>query len=308
MNVLIVGASGFIGKNLLLSLPKNWNIFGTYNTSKTFNNFLKENNLSNTIPIKCDLTNINETEKSIKRLKNIDVCIYLAANTNVGSMVENPIVDIKTNISSLLNFLQFFKGKKLIYFSSGAVYMGLNGEVSPKMGLEPTIPYSISKYTCEQYIKFYKNIKKTFDDYTILRFFGAYGPYEPNRKISTKLLELIKDEKKEFIVYGDGKNYIDFMYIDDTVEGIKSVIGSDKTNLTLDFCSGNPLTINELVKRVGDIFGREIIIKHEGKSPEYITFYASPLQMRRIFGFKPKIELNEGFKKFAKKFNIKFQN
>ena len=300
MNVLIVGASGFIGKNLLLNIPKNWNVFGTYNTNNTFTQFLEKNNLSNVESIKCDLLNPNEIKKSIVPIKDLDVCIYLAANTNVQEMVENPAIDANTNIVSLLNFLQFFRGKKLIYFSSGAVYMGLNGEVSPSMKLNPTIPYSISKYTCEQYIKFYKIKKKTFNDYMILRFFGAYGPLEPNRKISTKLIESISNKKNEFTIFGDGRNYIDFMYIDDAIQGIISVIKSDKANLIVDFCSGNPLTLNELVKKIGVIFGKDIKILYKGDSPEYITFYASPFRMQQLFGFNPKISLEEGFKKLEK--------
>ena len=300
MNVLVVGASGFIGKNLLQSIPRDWNVLGTYNTSNTFEQFLEENNLSNITPIKCDLRNFNEAKNVITPLKDIDVCIYLAANTNVRAMVENPIVDVKTNIGTMLNFLQCFKGKKLIYFSSGAVYMGLDGKVSPSMKINPTIPYSISKYTCEQYIKFYHSNRKTFNDYLILRFFGAYGPYEPNRKISTRLIETIRDKKSVFTVYGNGKNYIDFMYIDDAIEGIKAVVKSDKTNLIVDFCSGNPLTINELVKKVGEIFGTEIKIKHMGVSPEYISFYVSPSKMYQLFGFKPATSLNKGLQKLAK--------
>lgn len=298
MNVLVVGASGFIGRNLLLGAPKDWNIFGIYNTNNPFEKFLKENDLSNVTPIKCDLTNIDETKRAIEPLKDIAVCIYLVANTNVRSMVENPITDVNTNIATMVNFLQFFKGGKLIYFSSGAVYMGLSGKVSPSMKINPIIPYSISKYACEQYIKFYQTNKKTFNDYVILRFFGGYGPYEPNRKISTKLIEAIRDGKGEFTVYDDGRNYIDFMYIEDAIEGIKAVVNSDKTNLTVDFCSGNPLTINELVRKVGEIFGKKLEISHEGKSPEYITFYPSPLRMCQLFGFKPTITLEKGFRKF----------
>jgi len=298
MNILVVGASGFIGKNLLLKLPKYWNVFGTYNTNQTFVNFLKENNLDNVVPIKCDLTDQMQIKNGVGSLKNIDVCIYLAANTNVGEMVKDPIIDMNTNIAPLVNFLNIYKGGKLIFLSSGAVYMGHTGQISPEMKIDPTIPYSISKYTCEQYIKFFSDIKKMCKDYVILRFFGAYGPFEPKRKISTKLIETIRDKKSEFTVFGDGRNYIDFMYIDDAIKGVMAVIESDKTNLTSDFCSGNPLTINELVENVSGIFETSIKIKHDGISQEYITFYASPTQMYRLFNFKPKITLEEGFKKF----------
>ncbi len=252
------------------------------------------------MPLHCDLENVEEVKSIIPRMEHIDVCVYLAANTNVREMVKDPTIDVATNISTLLNFFKYFKGQKLIYFSSGAVYMGLEGKVSPHSKIDPTIPYAISKYACEEYVKFYKKMKKTFEEYVILRFFGAYGPYESPRKISTKLIELIKDPtRNEFVIYGDGRNFIDFMYINDAIKGLLSVIKSMKANVTVDFCSGEPRTINELVMEAGHIFNKKINIKHTGSSPEYIKFYASPKEMFRLFHFKPETSLNDGFKDFS---------
>ena len=300
MNILVVGASGFIGKNLLLKIPKKWKVFGIYRTDNTFLEFLEKNKLSNVYPLKCDLENVLEVKSSLEKLKNVNVCIYLAANTNVRQLSEDPTLDATTNITPLTNFLKYFRGRRLIFFSSGAVYMGLEGQVSPSSKINPTIPYAISKYASELYIKFHQNMLKTFKEYVILRFFGAYGPYEPPRKISTKLIELVKNPHKDvFTVFGDGGNYIDFMYIDDAIQGLLAVITSCKANITVDFCSGNPLTINHLVRDVGEIFKRKIRIEHVGSSPEYITFYASPKRMFQIFGFRARTSLRDGFQKFA---------
>jgi len=301
LNLLVVGASGFIGKNLLLKIPKDWNAFGIYRSDETFPTFLKKNNLLNVEPIRCNLENIREVKNALTKLENaVDVCVYLAANTNVRRLVEYPTLDVATNITPLLNFLQHFQGRRLIFFSSGAVYMGLKGRVSPSLKINPTIPYAISKYASELYIKFYQNTRKTFQEYVNLRFFGAYGPYEPSRKISTKLIELVENPKEnEFTIFGDGENYIDFMYIDDAMRGLLTVINSQKSNITVDFCSGNAQTINQLVEKVAQIFSKEIRIKHVGISPEYITFYASPKRMFQLFGFRPTISLKDGFEKFA---------
>ena len=300
MNILVIGASGFIGKNLLLKIPEKWKVFGIYRASKNFLDFLKENKLSNVCPLRCDLENVLEVKNTLEKLESIDVCVYLAANTNVRQLFEDSALDVTTNITPITNFLKYFRGRRLIFFSSGAVYMGLRGRVSPSSKISPTIPYAISKYASELYIKFHQSRLETFKEYVILRFFGAYGPYEPLRKISTKLIELVKNPHRNlFTVFGDGENYIDFMYIDDAVQGLLAVINSAKANVTVDFCSGNPLTINQLVKNVGEIFKKEIRIEHAGSSPEYIKFYASPKRMFQTFGFSPSISLNDGFQKFA---------
>ena len=90
------------------------------------------------------------------QIQDIDVCVYLASNTNVRAMVEDPIIDVHTNIRPLVNFLTNSTGGKIIFFSSGAVYMGNHGLVSPRSQITPTIPYAISKYACEQYVKFFQ--------------------------------------------------------------------------------------------------------------------------------------------------------
>ena len=124
----------------------------------------------------------------------------------------------------------------MIFFSSGAVYDGLTGLVSPESKLNPKLPYAISKLASEQYIQFFAK-KGQIENYIILRFFGAFGPYEPERKIYTKLVRAFALEgKDEFVVRGDGKNLIDAMYVDDTIDGILKVMASSEKNKIVDFC------------------------------------------------------------------------
>ena len=302
MRIIVLGASGFIGKNFILKAPKDWGIVAIHNKTN-LQDFVEEHRLDNVITVKCDLTNEKEVEKLSKQIgNNFDACLYLAANTSIPLSVKDPIFDFHANTITLLNILNFFRGEKIIFLSSGAVYDGLSGLVNPNMPVSPNIPYAISKLASENYIKFYVAKKGTFKNYIILRFFGAYGPYEPARKIYTKLVNAFYfDNKNEFTVYGDGTNLIDAMYIDDTIDGILKVIKSDNQNITVDFCSGTPLTIDEMVYASADIFSKkDVTVRHEGITPEYITFYASPLKMHQLFGFKPTISLNEGLWKLAK--------
>lgn len=301
MKIIVPGASGFIGKNFILKAPKGWEIIAIYNKTN-LQDFVEEHKLDNVIAIKCDLTKDKEVEKLSNQVGNsFDVCLYLAANTVIPLSVKDPIFDIHTNTIALLNFLKFFRGEKIIFLSSGAVYDGLSGFVSPESPVSPRIPYAISKLASENYIKFYVATKRTFENYVILRFFGAYGPYEPNRKIYTKLVKRFYFENKnEFTVYGDGKNLIDAMYIDDTIEGLLKVIKSDNQNIIVDFCSGTPLTIDELVYASAVFSKKDVTVRHEGITQEYIDFYVSNKMMEKLFGFEPTTPLNEGLWKLAK--------
>jgi nucleoside-diphosphate-sugar epimerase len=306
MKILIIGASGFIGKNTLLRLPKKHDIMATYyKKDEGFSEFLKENELDNVTSFKVDLTNINSIKKMFNKIDgSIDTALYLAANRNLSVSVTNPLFDLEANVKGIINFLECFKGSRLIFFSSGAVYDGLVGAVSPEIKISPKLPFAITKLASEQYIKFYQQRRKNIEDYTIVRFFGAYGPYELERKIHTKLIETFyfKNESS-FTIRGDGKNFIDSMYVDDAVEGILRMIESKYSNMVVDFCVGSPLKINKLVKDVAKFVGKKDIkikIKHEGKTEEPIKFFASPDLFEHVFKFKPKVSLEEGLKKFIK--------
>ncbi len=299
MRLLVTGASGFIGRNLLLELPKKWDVVATYNKSRDFPHFVAENTLHNVQTVKVDLTNASETKKKLKN--SFDCTVHLAANTDVALSVENPRRDLLLNVVTLLNTVKSTKTKDLIFMSSGAVYDGLTGLVSPDVYLSPSFPYAISKLTCERYVSFFKR-KGLIDTYVILRFFGAYGPFEPPRKIFSKLVKAFYIEKNpEFTVVGEGNDLIDAMYVEDAAEGIVSVVRSDVRDVILDFASGKPYTINELVYKVAKIFRqRNVTVKHEGWPIQYITFYTSGNHMETLYGFKPSTPLEVGIWKLAK--------
>ena len=137
--------------------------------------------------------------------------------------------------------------------------------------------------------------------YVIARFFGAYGPHEPSRKIYTRLVETFAVKKeRSFRVRGDGNNLIDAMFVSDAVEAILKMASADKRNMVVDLCSGNAISVNQLVAMAGDIFGvSNASIEHEGAVPEYIKFWASADEWTRVFGFQPRVSLAEGMRRLA---------
>lgn len=303
MKVIITGASGFIGKNLLLGLPKDWETVVIYNQNKDFPDFVRRTKslLDNVTAVRCDLTDQQAVKRVAKKVgTDFDVCIYLAANGDPTLSVERPAYDLQTNTIGLINFVEHFNVKRFIYMSSGAVYDGLTGSVSPEIAVQPKLPYGISKLASEQYIRFFTDKLSFIEEYIILRFFGAYGPYEPARKIYTRLVEAFCFENRtEFTIRGNGQNYIDAMYIDDAVDRLLRIAQSDLKNTTLDFCRGWSITIDALVKTAAAAFGKtDIQIDHIGKTEEHIQFEASPVFLNQFFNFKPIIGLTEGLQRF----------
>lgn len=299
MKVLVVGASGFIGKNLALRLPKEWDSVGTFNRNLDFPNFITEHHLRMR-PVQLDLRDKSNVARILENLGSFDACIYLAADNDAGQLLEHPRRDVENNVIALLNFLDSFRGGKLVYLSSGSVYTGLSGSVSPHARVDPTLSFTIGRYSSERYVKYYSRIKRTLRDFAIIRFFGAYGRFESARKITPKLIQALANEKNgPFTIFGDGKNYIDLMNVSDAADAIVKITASPLTNLETDLCFGEHRTINGYVETVARILGRKISLRHEGTSPEYIRFYASNGPLMKLFGYTPRVGLAEGIKEYA---------
>ncbi len=304
MRLLVTGAAGFLGRNALLAISPSWEVVTLYRPGNTdFLHFLETQQLHHVQAIAVDLADSQEVERAIKRIGgHFDSCLALASNTSIPYSLEQPIQDLTTNVVALLHILQCCSFEHLVYLSSGAVYIGLTGLVGPTSAVSPTLPYAISKLAAEHYIQAFIQHRYTPRHATILRFFGAYGPYEPARKLYTKLVQRFAFERNpRFTVTGDGENYIDAMYIDDAIGAILSVLASSPTEdvRCIDLGVGRGERVNEIVKQAAHTFGLEPVIAHEGFSPEYIQFFIDPTPFSSLYSFIPKVSLETGLLRLA---------
>lgn len=296
MRLLVTGASGFIGRNLLLGTDPDWVVFALYRRSADFPDWVRASGLAHVVPIRCDLASLNDAESLGRQLGGrTDVIVHLAANGDPAYSVREPRGDLVDGPVSLVTLLRAVACSRLVYFSSGAVYDGLEGLVGPETPVEPILPYAISKFACERYVQHFRS-EGQISGYVIVRFFGAYGRYEPERKLFTRLVRWAGDASgRPFEIRGDGENLIDALHVDDVVRAIRLMMVAGGADQVVDLSSGAPLTINALVKRASHILGRpEGRIRHAGTVPEYIRFSVSPERMRRLYGFEPAIDLEDG--------------
>jgi nucleoside-diphosphate-sugar epimerase len=304
MRLLITGAAGFLGRNALLALPRSWEVVGLYRPgNKSFLSFVAAHRLQHVQPVACDLTDIHQVEHAIKQVgREFDSCLALASNTSIPASIERPIDDLTTNTIGLLHLLQSCTFDHLVYLSSGAVYVGLTGLVGPTSALSPTLPYAISKLAAEQYIRAFAGHHQTPRHATIVRFFGAYGPYEPPRKLYTKLVRQFAFKRDpHFTVSGDGENFIDAMYIDDAIKALLAVLALPPSEgvRCIDLGVGSSESVNAVVTRAAHVFGLEPQITHEASTAEYIQFVIDPLPFAALYHFMPAISLEAGLKHLA---------
>jgi len=296
MRVIVTGASGFIGRNVLLRAPRDWEITAVYHRADVLEAFVAAHGLSHHVrPVRCDLMNPADMAGLTQAVGGrADAVLYLAANGDPAASVERPRWDLESNTVALVNFLEHCPVDHVVYVSSGAVYDGLTGPVSPSTAVAPRLPYAISKLASEQYVRFFAERRHAVGSYINVRFFGAYGPYEPLRKITTRWMRAVMDGQRQLTVRGDGENLIDFMYVDDAVDGFLTLAAAAGATGTVDFASGAPISVNEVVRTMGRTLGVEIALSHDGHSEEYILFRTVDAAMSERFGVRPKIPFADG--------------
>ena len=302
MRLLITGASGFLGRNFLLALDPSWTVDAVYRNASNFPGFLAHSGLRHVSLHRCDLSVAAEVRALADVLpKRFDVILYLASNSDPVVSATNPAADLTSGPVGLMTLLSNVRCDRLVYLSSGAVYEGLRGEIGPHLSVAPCLPYAVSKLACEGCVRWFRETGHV-GGYVILRFFAAYGPFEAPRRLSTRLVRWATGGATEpFEIRGDGGNLIDMMYVSDAVRGIKEVIASGVSDEVVDFATGKPLSISDLVHcaaRVLDVQGAQV--RHVGEVSVYQEFTASGRRMKELFDFTPEVPLEQGLLEFKK--------
>jgi nucleoside-diphosphate-sugar epimerase len=297
MRVLITGASGFIGRNVLLRAPREWQIVAVCRDTIGFDDFVARRGLAHVRVVRCDLTSPADVAALAREAGLVDACLYLAANGNPAASSERPAWDLQLNTLALVTCLERIEVGHFVYVSSGAVYDGLRGPVTPAHPVAPRLPYAISKLTSEYYLRAFAERRRTVGSFVNVRFFGAYGPYEPERKITTRWMRGLMEGRREFTLRGNGENLIDFMYVDDAVDGFLTLTSSSGFSGTVDFASGAPLSVNAVAQTMARVMGVEVTLRHEGHTEEYIQFHTIDRTMRDRFGFEAGTPFDAGVRR-----------
>ncbi len=305
--ILVLGADGFIGSNLIKKLLKKnkykIRAFDLFKDGKTKN--LK--NIENKIEIfSGNFLNRNDLRNA---LKDVDYVFHFISLTTPGSSMEDPFIDVDTNIKGTLGLFEecVNAGTKKIIFSSsgGAIYGNSNSEFqSEEDNTNPISPYAISKLVIEKYLEYYRLNKGL--DYLVLRYANPYGPGQNvvgGQGIIPIFLNLIK-QNKCIHIFGDGENIRDYIYIDDMIDMTIQIFSKNTKYTIYNIGSGKGESINNVIKTIQTVVGKNISTV---KQPErLIDVRRIVLDVSRVYeeiNFIPKITLSRGIMKTWKWIN-----
>ena len=332
--ILITGAAGFIGSNLvkeLFNTVDDIKIIGIDNMNDYYDVSIKEYRLEEINKLNKDFIFIKGDISDKETIDNLfleykpSIVVNLAAQAGVRYSITNPDAYIKSNLIGFYNILEACRHNEvehLVYASSSSVY-GSNKKVPYSTDDKVDNPVSLYAATkksnelmAHAYSKLY-NIPSTG-----LRFFTVYGPAgRPDMAYFGFTNKLLKGETIEIFNYGNCKR--DFTYIDDIVEGVKRVmqgapdkkLGEDGLPIppyaVYNIGNQNPENLLDFV----DILQQELI--DAGVLPKDYDFeahkklvpmqpgdvpitYADTTPLEQDFGFKPSTPLRTGLRNFAK--------
>lgn len=333
--ILVTGAAGFIGANLVMRLLKEYEgvkVIGLDNVNDYYDVSIKEWRLNEInyigknewIFVKGNLADKALIDSIFAEYKPA-VVVNLAAQAGVRYSISNPGAYIESNLIGFYNILEACRNnmvEHLVYASSSSVY-GSNKKVPYSTDDKVDNPVSLYAATkksnelmAHAYSKLY-NIPSTG-----LRFFTVYGPAgRPDMAYFGFTNKLIKGQTIEIFNYGNCKR--DFTYVDDIVEGVIRVmqhapekkngedglpippymvynIGNNSPENLLDFVQIlQEELINAKVLPADYDFEahKKLVPMQAGDVP---VTYADTMPLEQDFGFKPNTSLREGLRRFAK--------
>ena len=331
--VLVTGAAGFIGANLVKRLLDEFagvKVIGIDSITDYYDVRLKEERLAELsnygdrfVFIKDNIANKQAIDSLFVEYKP-QVVVNLAAQAGVRYSITNPDAYIESNLIGFYNILEACRHHEvehLVYASSSSVY-GSNKKVPYSTDDKVDNPVSLYAATkksnelmAHAYSKLY-NIPSTG-----LRFFTVYGPCgRPDMAYFGFTNKLLKGEKIQIFNYGNCKR--DFTYVDDIVEGVVRImqhapekevgedglpvppymvynIGNNSPENLLDFVQ----ILQEELLAAGVLPAdydfeahKELVAMQPGDVP---VTYADTTALERDFGFKPHTSLREGLRNFA---------
>jgi len=310
MKILICGATGFIGRNIVesLSIVAGIQVTAVYNKKPPFP-------IENVEFVKANLTNVEDVERVVK---SQDIVIQAAANTSgVKDAIERPYVHVTDNAimnSLILKSCYDNHVKKFIFFSCTVMYQTKSQPFlkSPVREIDFDSSNEIypsyfgvgwTKVYIEKMCEFYSRLGRT--KHCVIRHSNIYGPHDKydlkNSHVFGATINKVLDKDSNIVsIWGDGSEERDLLYISDLVDSVKKIISSKDKNpfYLFNIGSSSAISVKDLVFKIVEISGvKDKKIVYEQSEPTVKTSIALDCSKAKlILGWQPSVSLEVGIK------------
>ncbi len=230
--------------------------------------------------------------------QGMDVVVHLAAHTRVVESISHPELNFEINAIGTMNVLRACRDagvKKVIFASTGGAILGEQvPPVHEGMVPRPVSPYGASKLVGEAYCSAFCG---SFGLNTVaLRFSNVYGPfsYHKGSVVAQFFRNLMQEEP--LVIYGDGQQTRDFIYVDDLVDAVLLADKSETPGEVFQIASGRETSLKDLLAAMKRVLPSvKFDVRYEpARAGEILRNYASIEKARRLLGYNPSKKLDDG--------------
>jgi UDP-glucose 4-epimerase len=294
MTILVTGGAGFIGSHIVEHFHTTDQVIVLDSLRSGFRANIDPFGVRFIQGSVTDAPLVNEV------MKGVDFVFHLAALVSVPESMDKPLETVDINVQGTLHILEAartHKVKKVVISSSAAIY-GDNPAV-PKiesMLPEPRSPYAITKLDDEYYAKLFTT------DFGLpvacLRYFNVFGPRQSPKSQYAAAVPIFIDRclrGEEIVIYGDGEQTRDFIYVKDIVAA--NILGatSELTGVS-NVANGKSVTINELADMIVRLTGNSVPIRHAPVRAGDVKHSLADTTRVRDAGFTPSTSLEIGLR------------
>jgi UDP-glucose 4-epimerase len=249
----------------------------------------------------------------VERLcRDVDAVVHLAALVSVPLSVRDPDLTFDVNVNGTSNLLYSCCSsnvRKVVFASSCAVYGAPEYlPIDEEHPTRPLSPYASSKlegeHVCEEFSEC------SHSDVVIFRFFNVYGSRQTSGEyggVITKFLDRA-EAGEPLVIYGDGSQTRDFVYVSDVVQAVLMVLSKNHTEGTFNIGFGEAVSVEALAEKVLELTEKDVGVAHEPpRSGDIERSEADVFKAQEEFGFSAKVGLDEGLRSLirARSFSVK---
>ena len=290
MHFAVTGGAGFIGSHLVNYLIKEGHSISVIDNLS----YGKKQNLAEVYDqIKFYQEDIRDFEALKKILKNVDGVFHQAALTVVQDSLKKPQEYQDVNVSGTENIFKLAKehGLKVVFASSSSVYGHKeNMPIRENAERKPINPYGKTKLDDEYLFEKYSNLGVSIIG---LRYFNIFGKGQTlaYSGVITKFLDRIRESKPP-IIFGDGSQIRDFVFVGDVVRANLTCMNNKSSNFLINIGSGKATSILQLANMMIGFSGLSLqAIFQEPQEGDIHKSHADIDSAKKLLKWEPKTEL-----------------